>query len=81
MKDSLKDCNGACGKFTNNTRCENCIRIGDTRNYTDCNNECFGRAKINKCGFCVGGTTGKDKNFGKNCFSYIEFAEYLLKVV
>ena len=64
-KNSLKDCGGACGKFTSNTTCGNCIRIGDTRNYTDCNGDCFGRAKINKCGFCVGGKTGRDKNHGE----------------
>ncbi|XP_066926601.1 uncharacterized protein [Clytia hemisphaerica] len=65
-KNSLKDCGGSCGKFTSNTTCGNCIRVGDTRNYTDCNGDCFGRAKINKCGICTGGKTGRAKNHGED---------------
>ena len=34
-------------------------------NMKDCNGVCFGRARENRCGHCVGGDTGKDQNFGK----------------
>lgn len=64
MKNYLRDCGGGCGAFTNSTTCGNCIKVGDTRNYTDCNGDCFESARINKCGQCAGGKTGKAKNAG-----------------
>jgi hypothetical protein len=34
----------------------------------DCNGDCFGTAHINTCEVCVLGNTGKDFNYGLDCF-------------
>ena len=40
------------------------------KNHTDCNGVCFGTAKINKCGECVLGNTGKVENEGKDLLPF-----------
>ena len=60
----MKDCAGTCGEFYADS-CGNCINKANPKNFTDCTGSCNGTAVINKCGHCVGGTTGLPLNHGK----------------
>ena len=60
-----KDCAAECDLSFNDT-CGVCQRKDRIRNFTDCTGTCFGGAKINKCNFCVGGSSGKRVNHGED---------------
>ncbi|CAH1270137.1 Hypp4289 [Branchiostoma lanceolatum] len=61
------DCAGKCDLYEVNERLGKCLPKG-TRVAADCAGDFVltDRAFINECDICVGGSTGKDKNFGKN---------------
>eukprot|EP00795_Rhopilema_esculentum_P001634 gene1634-16100_t len=62
-KNYMQDCAGQCGEFYTDS-CGNCINKANPKNFTDCTGSCNGTAAINKCGHCVGGTTGLPLNHG-----------------
>ena len=45
--------------------CGLCQKKDRFKNFTDCNGDCFGGARIN-CGTCAGGETGLPKTFGED---------------
>jgi len=65
--NSRVDCGKSCGKYYTDS-CGACQRTGRARNVTDCNGVCYGTARMNKCGHCAGGDTGKQINHGMLLF-------------
>ena len=67
------DCsNRTCGVSVHDScgvcRPRNSLKV---KNFTDCSGKCFGKANRNKCGFCVGGSTGLPIMKGTYwCFTY-----------
>ena len=63
----LKDCANTCDKSELDD-CNVCqLKTSDPklrRNFIDCNNVCFGKAKLNKCDKCYGGNTTKNESTG-----------------
>jgi len=51
------DCRGKCGKYVKDA-CGKCQRKGaKVRIFKDCAGDCFGKARLDKCGACYGGKT------------------------
>ena len=56
-KKTVLDCRGKCGKHVLDS-CGKCQRIGaKVRIFKDCAGDCFGKAKVDRCGVCYGGKT------------------------
>ena len=63
----LKDCAGTCN-MSSTGECGKCqpINAKFRRNFKDCNGVCFGKARLNKCGVCTGGNSGKEAHSGQD---------------
>lgn len=59
------DCANTCGRFALD-ECGVCQMKKKKKNFKDCNNDCFGTARINKCGVCTGGKTNLPATEGED---------------
>ena len=56
-KTTQLDCRGKCGKYVLDT-CGKCqLKGAKVRIFKDCAGDCFGKAKVDRCGVCHGGKT------------------------
>lgn len=56
----MKDCAGTCGQSSKDD-CNRCQITNSQfrRNFKDCNGECFGKARKDRCGVCWGGEAAR----------------------
>ena len=65
---SVLDCSGTCNGDYFVNECGECVNAEFNSCVKDCSGDWGGEAYLNECNVCVGGNSGKEIDFGKDCF-------------